>query len=194
MKNLYKTKAYMLHHHTQSIRILFLLYSSVSWNKEKKNTNFYVKYLLNKARGRWNIFQNKNLILYISIHKREREISLNGTCIRIKRSALCLNWKRFFLNSSRTLSTSARSCGDPASGSNSQCCRPMWLFTVISHGPLPSAIFSFHIPYGNLNKVISCISGCRIIFKRETNLKTEEKRSCQDMHGDRVGCGARSSM
>ena len=66
------------------------------------------------------------------------------TCILIKRSALCFLWNRFFLNSSRILSTSARSSGVPASGSNSQCCRPMKLFRLTSSGP-PSAIFNFHI-------------------------------------------------
>ena len=66
------------------------------------------------------------------------------TCILIKRSALCFLWNRFFLNSSRILSTSARSSGVPASGSNSQCCRPMKLFRLTKSGP-PSAIFSFHI-------------------------------------------------
>jgi hypothetical protein len=68
------------------------------------------------------------------------------TCILMRRSVLCFIRNRLFLNSRRTFSTWACSSGVPASGSNSQCCRPMKLFPLTSPGP-PSAIFNFHILY-----------------------------------------------
>ena len=85
------------------------------------------------------------LFVFVLCFFRERErVELLHACILIKRSGLCLTRNRIFVNSSRARSTSALSYGIPASGSNSQCCRPTWLLTLYSHGP-PSAIFSFHI-------------------------------------------------
>ena len=77
-------------------------------------------------------------------YRKKKDYFEINTCILINRSELGLMENRFFVNSWRSLSTSARSCGVPAFGSNSQCWRPMKLFVEISLSP-PSAIFSFHI-------------------------------------------------
>lgn len=70
---------------------------------------------------------------------------MHRTCMRSRRSWDSFLWKRWRVNSWRSLSTSARSSGVPASASNSHTCLPRKPFSVRSHGPPPSLTFSLHM-------------------------------------------------
>ncbi|KAG2648446.1 hypothetical protein PVAP13_1NG027636 [Panicum virgatum] len=68
--------------------------------------------------------------------------------MRMRRSADSFLWMRWSANSRRSLSTSARSSGVPASGSNSHTARPRKPLVDRSYGPPPSATSSLHMLLG----------------------------------------------
>lgn len=74
-------------------------------------------------------------------------VNNHNTCMRMRRSADSLLWKRWSENSRRTLSTAARSSGVPRSGSNSHTARPKKPLVDRSHGlSLPCGpTFSLHM-------------------------------------------------
>lgn len=83
-----------------------------------------------------------------------------STCIRIRRSRDSLFLKRSLVNSCRSLSTWARSSGEPASGSNSHTCLPRKLLADRSQGPPPSPIFNFHMiepPLARMSDALSLV-------------------------------------